>query len=348
MRARHRHRVLREPRSPTSFERRRGGDARPRASPRRSAAAKLERRDVGFTVSGSCDYLGGRPFSFVITLDAVGAWPPIGESHVEMDGALALYEAWVACSTATSTSRSSTPSAARRWAISREVLGAQLDPYYVAPLGVDATSLAALQARALLDAGRAPSATWPRWPPAPQRGAQRVDASVDALLAAPYLVAPLRAHDCRPPPTPSPRVVLAAGDRARGLLRRARRGSAASTTASSRTRSARAISRARPPPRSPPRRPACASARSTSPSSTRPSPTRRSSSATPSAWATDVDVNPSGGALAARPVSSSPGLTAHRRGGAAASTTGERARAVAHATSGPCLQQNLVCVLEGD
>ena len=27
--------------------------------------------------------------------------------------------------------------------------------------------------------------------------------------------------------------------------------------------------------------------------------------------------------------------------------SGEARRAVAHATSGPCLQQNLVCVLEG-
>ena len=27
---------------------------------------------------------------------------------------------------------------------------------------------------------------------------------------------------------------------------------------------------------------------------------------------------------------------------------GEAQRAVAHATSGPCLQQNLVCVLEGN
>ena len=29
-------------------------------------------------------------------------------------------------------------------------------------------------------------------------------------------------------------------------------------------------------------------------------------------------------------------------------TNGEANRALAHATSGPCLQQNLVCVLEGD
>ncbi len=53
-------------------------------------------------------------------------------------------------------------------------------------------------------------------------------------------------------------------------------------------------------------------ARSTSPRSTRPSRTRRSSSATRSAWAPDVDVNPSGGALAANP-SWSPGSPASAR-----------------------------------
>src|ERR1051326_7820406 len=57
--------------------------------------AGLDRRDIGFAVSGTCDYLAGAPFAFVAALDAVGAWPPIRESHVEMDGAWALYEAWV-------------------------------------------------------------------------------------------------------------------------------------------------------------------------------------------------------------------------------------------------------------
>ena len=37
-----------------------------------------------------------------------------------------------------------------------------------------------------------------------------------------------------------------------------------------------------------------------------------------------------------------------RIGEAALRLGGEGKRAVAHATSGPCLQQNLVCVLEGD
>jgi len=37
---------------------------------------------MGFVCSGSCDYLIGGPFSFVSALDAVGAWPPMRESHV--------------------------------------------------------------------------------------------------------------------------------------------------------------------------------------------------------------------------------------------------------------------------
>ena len=55
----------------------------------------LSQQEIGFTVSGSSDFLSGRPFSFVSALDGVGAFPPIEESHVEMDGAFALYEAWV-------------------------------------------------------------------------------------------------------------------------------------------------------------------------------------------------------------------------------------------------------------
>jgi acetyl-CoA acetyltransferase len=62
--------------------------------------------------------------------------------------------------------------------------------------------------------------------------------------------------------------------------------------------------------------------------------------------ADDVDVNPSGGALAANPMMAA-GLI--RIGEAAQRIQqGSAGRAVAHATSGPCLQQNLVCVLDAD
>ncbi len=57
-------------------------------------------------------------------------------------------------------------------------------------------------------------------------------------------------------------------------------------------------------------------------------------------------INPSGGALAANPMMAA-GLI--RIGEAAGRImTGDANRALAHATSGPCLQQNLVCVLEGE
>src|SRR5437870_5264816 len=59
------------------------------------ARSGVERSEIGFTCSGSADYLAGQPFAFVYGLEAVGAWPPIRESHVEADGAWALYEAWV-------------------------------------------------------------------------------------------------------------------------------------------------------------------------------------------------------------------------------------------------------------
>ena len=59
----------------------------------------------------------------------------------------------------------------------------------------------------------------------------------------------------------------------------------------------------------------------------------------------DVAVNPSGGALAANPIMAT-GLV--RIGDAADQIFGGgKHRALAHSTSGPCLQQNLVCILEG-
>lgn len=88
-----------------------------------------------------------------MTLDGVGAWPPISESHVEMDGAWALYEAWVKLLTGEADTAlvysygKSSPGSVR------DVLTRQLDPYYVAPLWPDSVALAALQAQALIDAG---------------------------------------------------------------------------------------------------------------------------------------------------------------------------------------------------
>ena len=48
---------------------------------------------LDFVCSGSCDYLQGAAFAFVMGVDALGAVPPIKESHVEMDAAWAKWPA---------------------------------------------------------------------------------------------------------------------------------------------------------------------------------------------------------------------------------------------------------------
>ena len=81
--------------------------------------------------------------------EAVGAWPPISESHVEMDGAWALYEAWVRLQHGDIDSALVFSSGICSRGELREVLCLQNDPYYLMPLWADHVSLAALQARAV-------------------------------------------------------------------------------------------------------------------------------------------------------------------------------------------------------
>ena len=57
-----------------------------------------------------------------------------------------------------------------------------------------------------------------------------------------------------------------------------------------------------------------------------------------------VAVNPSGGALRSNPIMAT-GLC--RIGYVADHIFGGGSRGLAHSTSGPCLQQNLICILEG-
>jgi acetyl-CoA acetyltransferase len=301
------------------------------------AAARVERREVGITVSGSCDYLGGRPFSFVTALDAVGAWPPIRESHVEMDGAWALYEAWVAL-------QHGDIDVALVYAFGRstqgdlhEVLGAQLDPYTVAPLGVDARSLAALQARAMLDSGVCTERDMAAV------AARRDGGDVDRMLAAPYVASPLRAHDCGPAADAVAAVVLVAGDRARACGDRPAYVRGIDHRIEPHALGARDLTRST----------SIEAAAKRAGVAGRPvdvaeidAPFSHQEILARKALGLDggVRVNPSGGSLAAWPYIVS-GLL---RIGEAASRVhaGEASRAVAHATSGPCLQQNLVCVLE--
>jgi acetyl-CoA acetyltransferase len=164
------------------------------------AGSGIPKDRVDFVCSASSDYLAGQPFSFVMSLDAFGPWPPISESHVDMDGAWALYEAWTKLLTGDADTAlvygygKSSPGSVR------DVLTRQLDPYYVAPLWPDSVALAALQAQALIDAGETDE-------PALAGVASRSRASAvtnshaqlrGSVDQGEYLVRPLRVGDCPP------------------------------------------------------------------------------------------------------------------------------------------------------
>ncbi|MER0444141.1 thiolase domain-containing protein [Streptomyces sp. Edi4] len=310
-------------------------------------ATGLKTSDIGFTCSGSSDYLAGRAFSFTMALDGVGAWPPISESHVEMDGAWALYEAWVKILTGEAETAlvygygKSSPGEVR------DVLTRQLDPYYVAPLWPDSVALAALQAQSLIDAGDTDEPALAAIA-ARSRDAASVNPHAQVRGSRPqgdYLVRPLRTGDCPPVGDGAAAVILAAGDRARELCARpawirgmdhrieAHALGVRDLTDSPSTRLAaeRAGAFERP----------VDTAELHAPFSSQEVVLRKALR-----LGDDVSVNPSGGALGANPVMAA-GLI--RLGEAAARVhRGDSDRALAHATSGPCLQQNLVAVLEGE
>ncbi|MGV9452579.1 thiolase domain-containing protein [Streptomyces sp. NPDC003635] len=305
----------------------------------------LKTADIGFTCSGSSDYLAGRAFSFTLALDGVGAWPPISESHVEMDGAWALYEAWTKLLTGDADTALVYSYGKSSPGPLRDVLTRQLDPYYLAPLWPDSVALAALQAQALIDAGETDE---------PQLAAiaarSRTTDNPHAQLRSPvaqgdYLVRPLRTGDCPPIGDGAAAVILAAGHRARELCARpawirgidhrieAHSPGVRDLTDSPSTRLAAEKAGAFERP--------VDTAELHAPFTSQEVILRKALR-----LGDGVRINPSGGALAANPVMAA-GLI--RIGEAAARIhRGEADRALGHATSGPCLQQNLVAVLEGD
>ncbi|MEV0198568.1 lipid-transfer protein [Nonomuraea sp. NPDC050691] len=298
-------------------------------------------RRFGFTCSGSCDYLAGAPFSFVSALDALGAWPPISESHVEMDGAWALYEAWVRLQHGDVDTALVYGFGKSSLGDLRSIMTLQLDPYYLAPLGLDQVSFAALQAAAV------------------QADRAELDAIVRRSRAAgrdnPYAldlpdelpddvaVEPLRISDVAPVTDGAAAVVLAAGDAVADLCARpayirgiAHRIDPHYLGMRDLARSASAADAAR------------AAGVGKGPVEVAELHTQfaheeivlRRALELPA----DTVVNPSGGPLAANPVMAA-GLI--RIGEAAGRIhDGTASRTVGHAAGGPCLQHNLVTVLE--
>lgn len=318
------------------------------------AGAGLERGDVGFWCHGSCDYMAGQPFSFVAAVDALGAWPPIVESHVEADGAFALYEAWLKLQCGDADTALVFANGKTSSGPIERIMALQLDPYVVAPLWPDAHVVAGLGARACLDARRFSERQLAEvvarsWRDAIGNPAMVCsgEITVDELLAAAYTAAPLRAHDSAPVSDGACAVVLAADETATALAGRPAWIIGLDHRIDRQTLGARDLTRA----------PSAALAGRHAGVSARPVPEIAELHAPysyqelllvdelgldPAVTA----INPSGGALCANPQMAA-GLARFAEA-AARILDGRAGRAVAHCTSGPCLQQNLVGVLDSD
>ena len=309
--------------------------------------------EIGFVCSGSLDYLQGGPFAFVAGLDAVGAWPPVRESHVEMDAAWALYEAWVAIQTGEVDSALVYGFGKSSPGDLHEIMALQLDPYYVLPQWPSMVDMAALQASAFLDADGATEKDLAEVAARSQRNAQqnpnalrKGNPSADDILKQAVTHHPLRDADIFPITDGSAAVVIAAGDLARRVSKRpawirgiehrieAHALGVRDLTHSESTRAAAAA--------------AGVSAGKVDVAELHAQFSHEELILTEALGLdpAQTQINPSGGALAANAVMSA-GLV--RIGEVARRiTNGDADRGVAHATSGPCLQQNMVVVLEGE
>ncbi|MFK8051185.1 MAG: lipid-transfer protein [Halioglobus sp.] len=307
-------------------------------------------QDVDFVCSGSCDYLQGAAFAFVAGVDALGAVPPIKESHVEMDAAWALYESMLKI-------RMGHADSALIYGFGLSspgelpiVLSQQLDPYYLAPLWVDTVSLAAMQARMMLDQGViterdmadvvARSRNNAVNNPHAQLSGQ---VTTDELLQIENFVSPLKLHDCCPSSDGASAMIIATVDQAKqwgkpyvkisGIDHRIESHNLGmrDLTDSASTRKAGEMAGV---------------ANGNVDVAELYAPFSHQEILLSRALGLDesTQINPSGGVLAGNLMMAS-GLS---RIGEVFNriVSGEAQRGVAHATSGPCLQHNLVTVLE--
>lgn len=311
--------------------------------------------DIDFVCSGSCDYLGGAAFAFVNAVDALGAVPPKVESHVEMDAAWALYEAWLKMQMGHTDAALIYGFGKSSHCEMRIVPCLQLDPYYYTPLWPDSISLAAMQAQALLDAGKYTEEDFANVVANSRQNAKNNpnaqlagDVSAADVLAEPMLVDPLRKSNCCPVTDGAAALVMVTREKAEQMIAEGKIKGAAfikgidhriephglgtrDLTVSVSTKLAA-------------EKAGVANGKVDIAELYTPFAHQELMVKEALGLGDDTVINQSGGTLAGH-VFMSHGL---ERIGEVASRiiAGEASRGVAHATSGPCLQQNLVAVLE--
>jgi acetyl-CoA acetyltransferase len=263
-----------------------------------------------------------------------------------MDGAWALYEAWVKLQIGEidtalvySYGKSSPGSL-------RDVLAVQLDPYYLAPLWPDAHSVAALQARFMLESGAVSRERLEEIAERSQNNAANNPHAIRKGSVGSDMVAdPLTTADCAARADGGVAMVLAAGDTARSLTDRPAFIRGIDHRMDAHQLGVRDLGRA----------PSAAIAAAKAGVGDdkvdlaelhAPYTTQEHILVGEIGLADSTAVGPSGGALAGNTMMAA-GLMRIAEA-AARISSGEADRAVAHATSGPLLQQNLICVLEGE
>jgi acetyl-CoA acetyltransferase len=295
---------------------------------------------IGVVGTASSEFLNGVVGGVMGAFDAIPGWPPRTHSHLEADGAFSLYECWVRLMAGESGAALVCAFSRPRALDETAVLGLQLDPYVVAPLGARTASIAALQARAMVDSGRFSEADF-----ASVVSARRGGVDVEYLLRQPYVASPLRRLDGSTICSGAAAVVLAVEEVAAGsagqpawisgIHHQMERHSLGARDLSI-SRSVRGVSQ----------RLDLSELRIDVLEVHAPF-SHQELLLVESVQAGEVtSLNPSGGALPADPIM----VTGLIRIASAAEAVmrGVARRAVGHATNGPCLQHNLLCLMESD
>lgn len=329
------------------------------------AQCGVTRDGIDYQTAGSADYIDGRPFGFVAALDVMGTWPPRQDSHLEMDAAFAAHYAWIRMQAGECDSALVVGYGKVSEGQPERVLNLQLDPYYLAPLGLGPLSTSALQASAYLarsgatDRDLAEIAARNRAAAAQNDKAQLRDgADADALQRTPWAIEPLRQGYVPPSGESAVCLILAAEGKAETMCARPAWIHGVEQRAEMQTLGARDLSRSASAQLATERALAMAGLATAAEadvielSAATPAEEMilREAMGLPARGATKPVINPSGGPLGGHPLMMT-GLIrlgeAFRQlsGTAGATAVPNARRAIAHATQGHCLQQNLVFVL---
>jgi acetyl-CoA acetyltransferase len=329
------------------------------------AQCGVERDAIDYQTAGSADYIDGRPFGFVAALDVMGTWPPRQDSHLEMDAAFAAHYAWVRmqageCDTAMVVGYGKVSEGQPE-----RVLNLQLDPYYLAPLGLGPMSTAALQASAYMarsgatDRDLAEIAARNRAAGARNPDAQlRTAASADDLQRTPWAVEPLREGYVPPIGESAVCLILAAEGKAEAMCAQPAWIAGVDQRAELQTLGARDLTRSASAALAAKHAFAMAGLHSAAEVdviellATNPAEEMivREALGLPARGETKPMINPSGGPITGHPVMMT-GLIrlgeAFRQlsGSANGHAIPNARRAIAHAAQGHCLQQNAIFVL---